>query len=66
MSKELYIACHEALIEEYLEENGLDDDHYQDAYEATADAAYGRMQDVIADRADAAWEAFRERRDGLA
>jgi predicted metal-dependent hydrolase len=50
MSKELYIACHEALIEEYLEENGLDDDHYQAAYEATADAAYGRMQDVIADR----------------
>lgn len=53
MSKELYMACHEALIEEYLEENGLDDDHWHDAYEATADKAYGRMRDLLADRADA-------------
>lgn len=66
MRKELYIACHEALIEEYLEENGLDDDHWDAAYEATADKAYDRMRDVLADRADAAWEAFRERRDGMA
>lgn len=62
MSKELFMACHEALIEEYLEENSLDDDHWQEAYEATADKAYDRMRDVLADRADAAWEAFRERR----
>ena len=53
MSKELFMACHEALIEEYLEENGLGDDHWHDAYEATADKAYGRMRDVLADRADA-------------
>lgn len=52
MSKELYIACHEALIEEYLEENCLDDDHWHDAYEATADKAYERMRDMLADRAD--------------
>ncbi len=64
MSKELYIACHEALIEEYLEENSLDDGHWEEASEATADKAYDRMRDVLADRADAAWEAFRERRDG--
>lgn len=53
MSKELYIACHEALIEEYLEANCLDDDHWHDAYEATADKAYDRMRDLLADRADA-------------
>lgn len=53
MSKELFIACHEALIEEYLEENSLDDDHWHDAYEATADKAYDRMRDLLADRADA-------------
>ena len=52
MSKELYIACHEALIEEYLNENSLDDSHWHEAYEATADKAYARMQDMLADRAD--------------
>ena len=52
MSKELYIACHEALIEEYLEENGLDDSHWHEAVEATADKALGRMKDVLADRID--------------
>ena len=52
MSKELYIACHEALVEEYLDENSLDDSHWHEAYEATADKAYARMQDMLADRAD--------------
>lgn len=52
MSRELYIACHEALVEEYLDENGLDDSHWHEAYEATADKAYARMQDMLADRAD--------------
>lgn len=52
MSKELYIACHEALVEEYLNENSLDDSHWHEAYEATADKAYARMQDMLADRAD--------------
>ena len=49
MSKDLYLACHEALIEEYMEEMGCD---YNEAYEATADAAYVRMQDNLADYAD--------------
>ena len=31
MSKELYIVCHEALVEEYLDENGLDDSHWHEA-----------------------------------
>ena len=51
MSKELFIACHEALVEEYMDENGTDDWH--EAYEATADKAYDRMRDLLADRADA-------------
>lgn len=51
MSKELYIAAHEALIDEYLEETGTDD--WSAAYEATADQAFERMQDQLADRADA-------------
>lgn len=52
MSKELYIECHEALIEEYLDENSLDDTHRDEAAEATAEKAYGRMRDVLADRID--------------
>ena len=51
MSKELYIAAHEALIDEYLEETGSDD--WSAAYEAAADQAFERMQDQLADRADA-------------
>lgn len=51
MSKELYMAAHEALIDEYLEETGSDD--WSAAYEATADQAFERMQDQLADRADA-------------
>ena len=50
MSKELFIECHEALIEQYLDETSTDDWHA--AYEATADKAYDRMRDVLADRAD--------------
>jgi hypothetical protein len=50
MSKELYMAAHEELIEEYLGEYpGAD---WQQAYEATADAAYDRMQDNLAHRID--------------
>lgn len=52
MSKELFMACHEALVEEYLDENSLDDGHWHEAYEATADKAYDRMRDMLADRAD--------------
>lgn len=52
MSKELFMACHDALIEEYLEENSLSYDHWHEAYEATADRAYDRMRDFLDDRAD--------------
>lgn len=50
MSKELYMAAHEDAIEEYLGEHpGVD---WHEAYEATADAAYARMQSNLADKID--------------
>lgn len=52
MSKEAYLAAHEALVEQYL------DDHpeatWEQAYEACADAAYERMISDFADRCDEA------------
>lgn len=50
MPKELYIAAHEELIEEYLEEHPDADE--AEAYDVTADAAHGRMVDKIADMMD--------------
>ena len=50
MSKELYIVSHEQLIEEYMEENP--DCDWSKAYELTADDAYGRMRENLADIAD--------------
>lgn len=50
MSREHFMAAHEELIEEYLEQHpGATE---QQAYEATADAAYDRMRDKLADMAD--------------
>lgn len=49
-SKDLYIAEHERLTA-LAEDDGMD---WQDAYEATADAAYDAMLDRAADMADAA------------
>jgi hypothetical protein len=51
MSKELFMAAHEQLVEEYLEAHP--DADWNEAYEATADKAYDRMRDNLADRADA-------------
>lgn len=51
MSKELYIAAHEALIDEYLDQHPEADEAL--AYDLTADSAYGRMTDHLADMADA-------------
>lgn len=51
MSKEWFMAAHERLIEEYLMEHP--DADWTEAYEATADRAYDRMRDDIADKADA-------------
>jgi len=49
--KELFIAAHEELIEEYLEAHPESD--WADAYEKTSDAAYVRFQDKCADLCDA-------------
>lgn len=48
--KELFIAAHEELIERYLERHPEATE--AQAYEATADRAYDRMVDNLADRAD--------------
>lgn len=48
--KELFIAAHEQLIEEYLERHPNATE--QQAYDATADRAYDRMTDDLAARAD--------------
>ena len=50
MTKELFMAAHEELVEEYLDEHP--DADWSEAYEATSDAAYGRMQGNLADRID--------------
>ena len=50
MSKEHFIAAHEQLIAEYLDAHPNATDG--EAYDATADAAYDRMRDNLADRAD--------------
>ena len=50
--KELYMAMQEEMIEEYLNDHPHAD--WNEAYEATADGAYDRVIDKMADMADAA------------
>ena len=50
MSKELFMAAHERLIEEYMAEHPEAD--WSEAYEKTADGAYDRMREDLADHAD--------------
>ena len=50
MSKELFIAAHEELIEKYLERHPNATE--AEAYEKTADGAYDHMRDKLADMAD--------------
>lgn len=50
MSKELFIDAHEELIAEYLDAHPDATD--AQAYDRTADNAYGRMTDRLADMAD--------------
>lgn len=49
-TKELYMAAHERLMEEYMEAHPDASD--EEAYENTADHAYGRMIDDMGDMAD--------------
>jgi hypothetical protein len=52
MSKDLFIAAHEELVNEYLDKHP--NAKWGDAYDKTADAAYGRYRDKFADMVDAA------------
>lgn len=52
MSKELFIAAHEQLIEQYMLDHP--DSDWGEAYEKTADGAYDRYRDNLADMVDAA------------
>ena len=52
MSKELWIAAHEQLIEEYLDEHP--DAEWDEAYHKTADFASDRMADNFAHMIDSA------------
>jgi len=50
-NKDVFIAAHEELVEQYLLDHpGAD---WQTAYDATADGAYARYRDKFADMADA-------------
>ena len=52
MSKDLYMAAHDELIEQYLEDHP--DADWAEAYERTADKAMDRMTDKYADMIDRA------------
>ena len=52
MSKELFMAAHDQLIEEYLEAHP--DADWSQAYDATSDAASYRMRENVADMIDIA------------
>lgn len=52
MCKELYMAAHEELVDQYLEDHP--DADWAEAYEKTADGAYSRMRDKYADMIDRA------------
>lgn len=59
MSKELFIAAHEAEIEDYLEAHP--EASGEEAYDVTVDSAYLRMQDMLADQIDRARDTMKER-----
>lgn len=51
MTKEIFIAAHEELIEQYLLDHP--DADWNKAYEQTADNAHDRMKDKLCDMVDA-------------
>jgi hypothetical protein len=60
MSKELFIAAHEELIEQYLERHPNATE--AEAYEKTADGAYDRYRDNYADMIDRARQRAKDAR----
>jgi hypothetical protein len=59
VSKEHFIAAHEQMVEEYLEAHP--DATWAQAYEATADGAWDRMRDRMADAIDHYRDVAKER-----
>jgi hypothetical protein len=59
VSKELYMDAHEQLVDEYLEAHP--NATWAQAYDRTADAAYDRMTDNLADAADHYRDMMKER-----
>ena len=59
-SKSLYMAAHEAAVEQYMEEHP--DADWQDAYEATSDQAFHDMGDRLADQIDQARQQAKDNR----
>lgn len=60
MSKELFIAAHEQMVEEYMLANP--DADWSEAYEKTADGAYDRYTDNFADMVDQARQRAKDAR----
>lgn len=60
MSKELFMAAHEELIERYLERHPNATE--AEAYEKTADGAYDRYRDNYADMIDRARQRAKDER----
>jgi hypothetical protein len=58
MSKDAYIAAHEELTQEFLRDHP--EMTWQQAYDATADAAWDRMRDSMADWIDAARQRLKD------
>ncbi len=59
MSKDAFIEAHEALVGEYLDAHP--NATWEQAYDRTADGAWDRSRDLMADRIDAARDAWKER-----
>lgn len=60
MSKEIYIAAHEELTEQYLQTH--QDADWNEAYEKCADGAYDRYRDKFADMVDGARQRAKDER----
>ena len=58
--KELFIAAHEQLVEEYLLDHP--DADWSEAYDKTADSAYERMRDNFASMVDEAHDRAKDER----
>lgn len=58
MSKEAWLSAHEALVDEYLDAHP--NATWDQAYNRTADGAWDRSRDMMADRIDAARDRMKD------